>query len=86
MGSVAWVQGNWEACFRVRGKGSHSRRRRPATAPKSVGVEETGGNKSQVTAIRHVGGEPQGSKAALEGARDSCEGKTLKGESQTAAA
>jgi len=64
----------------VREKGTYSRRGNQATAWKrgrrgNRRWQDPGGG------VQHVGGWPQGSKAASRGARDSSEGNTLKGES-----
>jgi hypothetical protein len=50
------TQGEREAGLRTREKGAHSRRRIQATALKSVGVDETGGDKVASDASLHGGG------------------------------
>jgi hypothetical protein len=54
-GSVDRAQGNQEACFRVREKGTYSRRREIRQPRESVGVDETGGNKAREATFKHVG-------------------------------
>lgn len=72
------AQGDREAGFRPREKGTHSSRGIQATAP-NAGVGETGGNKAAGDASPGTVDNCRGAQAAWERARDLDEGNALKG-------